>query len=239
MPPPRRLVPELLDDPAVPDDVRARSLRDVARSNVLFGGRRAATRAVAAALRALRGAGRREVTLLDVGTGAGDIPRAAREAAAALDVRLTTIGVDLAPSLARDARQAVGLSVCGDALRLPFAGASVDVVTCCQVLHHFDDAAAGRLVAELHRVARARAIVCDLRRSRVAALGFWLASFPLGFHPVTRHDGPVSVLRGFTAPELQALVRAATGCAPQVRHDLGWRLTASWAPRSLTPETAA
>ena len=70
----------------------------------------------------------------------------------------------------------------------------------------------------------------DLRRSWVAAAGFWIATWPLGFHPISRHDGVVSVLRGFTADELRAAVRTATGRSAAVRHRLGFRLTASWTP---------
>jgi hypothetical protein len=74
-------------------------------------------------------------------------------------------------------------------------------------------------------------IVSDLRRSWLAAAGIWLASFPLRFHPVSRHDGVVSVLRGFTPEELRELVRNATGQSPVTRRRLGYRTTASWAPR--------
>jgi hypothetical protein len=50
----------------------------------------------------------------------------------------------------------------------------------------------------------------------------------LGFHPVTRHDGVVSVLRGFTPPELARHVRAATGRVAAVRRHFGFRVTATW-----------
>jgi hypothetical protein len=70
-----------------------------------------------------------------------------------------------------------------------------------------------------------------LRRSLVAAAGFWLGSFPLRFHPVTRHDGVVSVMRGFTPSELASIVERATGQRPIVTRRLGFRLTTSWTPR--------
>jgi hypothetical protein len=73
-------------------------------------------------------------------------------------------------------------------------------------------------------------IVSDLRRSWFAAAGFWLVSFPLRFHRVTRHDGVVSVLRGFTAGDFERLVKQATGAIPTVRRRAGWRLTARWSP---------
>ena len=227
--PPRRRGVEYLDAPDVDPGVVRRSLRDVALSNRLFGGVRAVLAEIDPALAAARRAGA-PLTLLDVGTGYGDIPARARDAAARRGVSLATVGLDAAEELAAGNRQRIGLSVCGDALALPFADRSVDLVTCSQVLHHFADAEARQLLRELDRVARRRVVVSELRRSWLAAGGIWLASFPLGFHPVSRHDGVVSVLRGFTRRELRECVHAATGKAPAVRDRLGWRVTASWAP---------
>jgi SAM-dependent methyltransferase len=214
---------ELLDDPRVPDAVRVRSIADVRRSNVIFGGRRSALRA----LRPLMRPGAR-LLLLDVGTGLGDLPAAARAAAARRGCTVVVLGVDEAPSLLHAAGVALDLRLCANAMALPLADASVDVVLCSQLLHHFDEAAAARLLTELDRVARQAVVVSDLRRSWLAAAGFWLSSFPLRFHPVTRHDGVVSVLRGFTAAELRRLIIAATGATPVVRRSLGFRLTATW-----------
>ena len=231
--PARRRGVELLDEPGVAEAVRLRSLDDVARSNRLFGGLRAVLAEVERALPYIG----RQGTLLDVGTGLGDVPAGVAGVARRHGVALATFGLDLAPELARASRAHTTAAVCGDAFRLPFRDRSVDVVTCCQLLHHFPEPEGRTLLAELHRVARHRVVVSDLRRSWVAAGGFWLASFPLGFHPVTRHDGPLSVLRGFTAGELRALVRAATGVEPELRHHLGWRLTASW-PTTVTRAAA-
>jgi hypothetical protein len=75
-------------------------------------------------------------------------------------------------------------------------------------------------------------IVSDLRRSWFAAAGFWLVTWPMGFHAVTRHDGATSVLRGFTGGELAEHVRRSTGHAAHVRRHLGYRLTATWEPHA-------
>lgn len=215
---------EILDRPDVDPGVVTRSMRDVALANRLFGGRRAALAEIEYALRGVQG----DVTLLDVGTGLGDIPAAAWRRAARRGVRLRTIGLDLAPELARASRERVEHVVCASAFALPLRDGSVDVVLASQMLHHFPEAEARRVLAELHRVARRRVIVSDLRRSWIAAAGIWLASWLLRFHPVSRHDGVVSVLRGFTASDLRALVRSAVGVVPRVRRRAGWRVTASW-----------
>ena len=226
--PRRRRGTELLDAPDVDPRVVTRSLDDVARSNTLFGGSRAVLAELASLLPELPAC----ATLLDVGTGVGDIPARARRMAADQRVDLTTVGVDSAEALTREVRRRgrTCVAVCGDARALPFRDHSVDVVTCSQLLHHFFDDELPAVLREMDRVARARVIVSDLRRSWLAAAGIWLASYPLRFHPVSRHDGVVSVMRGFTAGELAAVVHDAVGCRPVVRQRLGWRLTASWRP---------
>jgi SAM-dependent methyltransferase len=216
---------EILDDPSVEPALRVRSIEDVVSSNRWLGGGRAAIGELRQAVRGLSGA-----TVLDIGTGLADIPARARELAEYEGVRLDTIGVDEAAPLLVSARQRLTHAVCANGLALPFADASVDVVICSQVLHHFDERGAAALLREMHRVARRVAIVSDLRRSWIAAGGFWALSFPLGFHRITRHDGVVSVLRGFTAVELHDLIVAATGREPVVRDRLGFRLTARWTP---------
>ena len=227
--PGRRRGVELLDNPAIDPALATRALKDVARSNVWFGGASAVLAELAPVLAAARGKPG-ALTLLDVGTGAGDIPERARDAAEWAGVPLVTMGLEVTPALAAASRPRSGVAVAGNALALPFADHSVDVVTCSQVLHHFEAADGARLLAEMNRVARVRVIVADLRRAWAAAGGFWIASFALGFHPVTRHDGVVSVLRGFRAAELAEMIRAATGRTPDVQNRIGFRVTASWVP---------
>jgi SAM-dependent methyltransferase len=231
---------EILDDPGIDPAVRERSHRDVERSNVLFGGRRAVILALRPLFEELaqnaKVRARTTVTLLDVGTGLADLPWRAREIARRRGIALHTIGVDGAFTLLRSARHRVNHAVGSDAVALPFADASVDIVLCSQLLHHFDHDQALSLIAELDRVARLRVIISDLRRSWVAAIAFSLAAFALRFHPVTRHDGRISVLRGFTEGELGGMVVAATGRQPAIRRRLGYRLTASWTPAAAAQE---
>lgn len=226
--PARRRGVEYLDDPRTEPSVRERSLRDVRRSNVLFGGTRAVLREMRRVLPRLG----TNSTLLDVGTGLADIPAGVRRMAHARGVTITVLGVDEAVSLARAAAGALDASLCADVRTLPLGDRSVDVVTCSQLLHHFSDDEIPRVLAELQRVARHAVIVSDLRRSWIAAAGFWLASWPLGFHPITRHDGVVSVLRGFTAGELASHVARVAKRHATVRRHLGFRVTATWSPHA-------
>lgn len=226
--PARRRGVEILDDPDVDAAIRECSIADVARSNRWLGGLRAALKALRVSLSTMTAEG--TGTLLDVGTGHADIPWRVREVARRRGVRLTTIAVDGSSTLISAARTRVTHAVCADARELPFRSASVDVTLCSQLLHHFEGDDIGALLRELDRVARQRAVVCDLRRSWIAVVGFALAARVLRFHPVTRHDGVASILRGFTVDELHNAIVQATGATPAVRKRLGFRLTATWSP---------
>lgn len=229
--PRRRRGREYLDEPGVDGDVTVRSLRDVARANRYFGGVSAPLAELRIALRELGTPSNGEdVVLLDVGMGMGDIAARARAVAADAGVQLRTVGVDASEPLARRASCQALPTARADALALPFADHSVDIVLCSQLLHHFEHERALALVRELDRVAKQRVIVSDLRRSWLAASGIWLASFPLRFHPVSRHDGVVSVLRGFTRAELEAMVERAVSSRARVRQRPTFRLTAAWTP---------
>jgi ubiquinone/menaquinone biosynthesis C-methylase UbiE len=228
--PARRRGSEILDDPNADAALSLRSLRDIAIANRFFGGRRAVLHELQTLLKLYPPAGA-PVTLLDIGTGLGDIPAAARHIAQRRGLQLATIGLERAPLLARAAGERCTHAIAADAMSLPFADGSIDFVTCSQVLHHFEDAEAEHLLLECTRVARTAVIIGDLRRSWLAVAGLWASSFVLGFHPVSRHDGVLSVLRGYTRDELRTLVQRATGCPVSVQQRLGFRVTAVWSPR--------
>ena len=225
--PARRDGTEILDGDGLDPRIVRRSMGDVARANALFGGASALLAELEPTLRSLPPV----ATLLDIGTGLGDIPAQARNRAKGHGVELHTVGLDIAPELAAASAEKVDAAVCADALRLPFADDSIDVVTCSQVLHHFPGTSGTELLREMNRVARVRVVVSDLRRSWTAAGGLWVASFPLFFHPISRHDGVVSVLRGFTPVELERLVNQSVGANARASRRFAFRVTTSWSPR--------
>jgi SAM-dependent methyltransferase len=224
---------EILDDPSIDPTLAIRSLNDVARANRWFGGRRAVLLTLDTAMQHDHTERRNHAEcLLDVGTGLADIPAAAQRLAQARGRELVTVGVEHVLPLAVNAAAHCTHAVAGHALQLPFATASIDYVTCSQVLHHFVDDQAAQLLRECSRVAKRAVIIGDLRRSWLAVAGLWAASFLLGFHHISRHDGMLSIRRGFTVPELRDIISQATGYQPIVRRRFGWRVTALWFPHS-------
>lgn len=218
---------ELLDDPTA-DGARVRtSLRSIARANRWFGGTAAVRYGLAQALRGLRPD--RCLTLLDVGTGMGDLPRAALAWAAARGLRLQPVGLERHPAAARLAAEGGLATAVADGAELPVRCRGVDLVLLSQVAHHFAPSAIVRLVRECDRVARVAVVLADLRRAPVAAAA-WRAACPfLGFDPDTVRDGATSLRRGFSAGALRTLLTEA-GVRAEVARRPGARLVAVWRP---------
>lgn len=217
---------ELLDDPAAdPAAVRAQ-LGDIARLNAWFGG----TRAVVAALRPFfRGAAGSTWTALDVGAGSGDILRAAAQAAQRAGITLHGVALERSRTAATLARAPGFAAVVADGHDLPLAAASVDVAIASQVLHHLPQPEAVRWLAALDRVARRAVVIADLRRSRLAMAGMWIAARPMGLSATSRRDAITSLRRGYTSREVDRLLAAAGVPARAVYRPLA-RVVAAWVP---------
>lgn len=200
------------------------TLRDIRRANLILGG----TRVVVSEALNLTKHSMGPLTLMDVGSGTGDIARAVARALAARGVRTHTIAVEQSFILGMIARPETDEVIAGDALCLPIRDRSVDVVICSQVLHHFDDRRARILISELDRVSRIGVVIGELQRDVVASVLFRAVAPALRFHPVTVHDGLLSIERGFLGHELRALVRSAVPRDVVVRRRFPFRLTASW-----------
>lgn len=244
---------ETLDDPGADPATVARMLGDIARANRWFGGARTVTGGLAALFDPADRGGL--FTLLDVGTGAGDLPRVAARWGRRRGITIEPVGVERSRVAARLAAGNGVATVVACGTQLPFgqrdtrgargeepeaavqrpapfaprASRPVDIVLLSQVLHHFDDDSAIRLLAEAGRVARRGVIVADLRPSRPAAVAFRAAGALLRFDPVTVADGVTSLARGRDGRATAALARRAGATVvtardlPMARVLVAWR----------------
>ena len=219
---------ELLDDPASADPVIvAESLRNIARSNRWFGGARAVRHGLA---RLLAGVPRsRPLSLLDVGTGAGDLPDDAVRWAGRHGYRIIPVGIERSRVAAGLARRAGCPCAVADAGVPPVREKSVDLVLVSQVLHHLQPDSAVRLLRTCDRLARLGVVVADIRRARQAPMLFRAGARAFGFDRWTVADGVTSIRRGYTPAELRSLL-AAAGVSARVCRRPGFRLVATWRP---------
>jgi ubiquinone/menaquinone biosynthesis C-methylase UbiE len=202
---------ELLDGAVSAADLAA-TLGDIDRLDAWFGGHALSLARVRRAARAVPRA--RALVVVDVGGGAGGFARRLVRWARRRRrlVRVVVVERDSgATELARrgcDAWPEIQI-VRADATALPLAAESADVVHAALTLHHLEPDAAVSALAEMARVARGRVVVNDLARSRLALVLVWLATRLLAVHPISRHDGPLSVRRAYAPAELADLFRRA------------------------------
>ena len=202
---------EMMDRPASFDDI-AGSLEAITQLNGFFGGRRLTLRHVRDLLASLPAD--RPVTVLDVGAGAADIPVALVRWARRTGRRIRVLALDRGTFTLRVARRRIAAYpeialVQGDALALPVSPGSVDLVISAMTLHHFRLEEAVRYLAEIDGAARLGWVVNDLVRGRAAHRLVWALTRLLSRSAMARHDGPLSVLRSYTPPEVAALCEKA------------------------------
>jgi ubiquinone/menaquinone biosynthesis C-methylase UbiE len=210
----RVVIPELLDtDSGTPAEV-ATALSDLRHINQWFGGI-GATQSMIAAVAQKTGAS--SLSMLEVAAGAGYVPRAAsarlRESGIKLDITL----LDRANSHLKNG-SGNGAAVAGDALALPFADGSFDLVNCCLFVHHLEPQEVVQFVNEGLRVCRIAVMINDLIRDPVH-LALAYASLPLYRSRFTYHDAPASVRRAYTILEMQQMLERSTASRVEIeRH---------------------
>jgi len=225
--PARRHDPEWMDrDDNAPADLIG-TLDDIRLVNRYLFGSSILVRAVRPFLSRL---GRGEtLSVLDVGTGGGDLPLDLVGAARRMGRKIRIVAVDRDPVILDYAREKTAATPeievrHADAFELPFPPASFDLVTASMFLHHFKHDEAVRLLAGFKTLARQAVLINDLRRHAVSWAFIGLTSRMTRRHPMFVHDAALSVLRGFTKPELLAAAREAGAADATVKRRLPYRL---------------
>jgi ubiquinone/menaquinone biosynthesis C-methylase UbiE len=203
---------ELLDEHDAPRPEMERSLRDLRRINRYLGGvpiYRRIVRMVAKTGGRLR--------VLDLGAGTADLLDALRGDVfrIGLDFKIDHLLYLRAGSPTR--------RVVGDANRLPFRDASIDVVTSAHFFHHFSPDENTLILREALRVSRRGVAVNDTRRHYAPLLFIKLISTLRLVGRITRFDGPASVQRGYTVAEASAVAKSAGARQFEVRRFFPFR----------------
>lgn len=194
-------------DEALPAGDLAATFDDLDFLNTWFGGHALVLGAVRRA--AARASRARSLVVVDVGGGRGDFARRVTQWARRARRKVVVVVVDRDPATLALGRAATAgetriTLVRADAAALPFRAAAADVVTTSLTIHHLQPAEASAAMREMAAAGRT-VVVNDLIRSRASLAIVWLATRLLPLHPVSRHDGLVSVKRAYSGDELIAL----------------------------------
>jgi ubiquinone/menaquinone biosynthesis C-methylase UbiE len=206
----RVVTAELLDeDLGTPEEIRD-SLLDLRGLNQHFGG----FSSVANMLRTVASENHTgTLSFLDVAGGTGDVARRVTQelSSKGLEVRPTVLDRAISHMNCLQMARTVG-----DALSLPFAARSYDVVGCNLFLHHLEPDEMIAFFNNALRVCRVAVIASDLRRT----FFHWIAAYAgrLTYRSrITRHDAPVSVRRAYTIPEIESIARRTTAAQFDLR----------------------
>ncbi len=232
--PDRRNSPELIDLPSENYSLSEYSgnLADIRKVNRFLGDYRITLKFLSSLVPTEMWFLTRPLRVLDVATGSADIPVAIVKWARRQGIRIEVTAVDNNPIAVREAadftRGFPEITVAiADGFSLPFEDGSFDIVLCVKALHHFSEEEEVRMLKELGRVAAAGYIVMDLRRSWVAWALITILTRLFTRNRLTRHDGPMSVLRSYTVSELDASAgRAGLACRRVVKEPF-WLMVVS------------
>lgn len=196
----RRPTPELLDtDSGTPAEIAA-SLQDLESFNRRLGGITTTRELLRSVARSSR---KSEISLLEVAAGNGFVPTTAAQDLRPAGIKLATTLLDRAAT--HLPKNGVARKVAADALTLPFADSTFDVVSCSLFLHHLSPQEVISFARETLRVSRLAIVVNDLTRNWLH-LALAYTGVPLYRSRITRHDAPASVRQAYTLHEMRALL---------------------------------
>lgn len=203
--------PEWMDDPGIDRDDHLRALAGLARLNQYSGIGPAMYRHLR---RLARNRPERSLRILDVASGAGDVPvywaRHAKKDGCRFDLTLTDIREVAVEEQQRRAK-AAGVSVTSivhDCLSSALP-AGFDVVTSSLFFHHLENHQVFCLLQSMQAATDGAILLSDLCRSRTNLLLVNFAASVLTRSPVVHHDASASVRAAFTAEEFKRIAEDA------------------------------
>lgn len=201
---------ELLDSVDVSVDLLHKNLKELAILNKISGGHAISLKAV----KKLITDKQKTYHLVDLGCGGGDALKAFADWARAKRFKIRLTGVDMnANAVAylktecKDYPEITG--VVADYHDFLTQNTSIDIVHCSLFCHHLTDEALLQLFDYFNKHVRTGFIINDLQRSRFTYYGAWLFTRLFNGTELSKNDGPISALRGFTKLELNTLLKKA------------------------------
>lgn len=230
----RHLQPEIMDQPGIDAGDHHRALDAIARLNLFSASSQILWPEIRRLFKERRKAGDdRPVRVLDIASGAGDVPARLWRRAKRKGIPLQVAGSDVSPLAVEHARKwaaAAGADI--EFFHLDVLSGAVpegyDVLTSSLFLHHLTEEQAVLVLGKMRASAGRLALVNDLSRGR---LGWWtayLATRALVRSPMVWVDSLLSVEGAFTPEEALALAHKAGWDGATVKRKFPFRYLLSW-----------
>jgi SAM-dependent methyltransferase len=210
---------EWLDsDLGTPAEIAA-SLVDLKTINTKFGG---AATTESMIRRITKHTGKKSFSILEVAAGAGHTPQLIQNHLRPLNIDLQYTLLDRAASHLGNGNSAFP-QVSGDAMALPLADDSFDLVSCNLFVHHLSPEQVIVFAREGVRVCRTAFLINDLVRSALH-LALVYAGTPLYNSRLTRHDAPASVRQAYTPIEMLEFLKQTQADRVEIRRRYLYRM---------------
>ena len=175
----------------------------------------------------------RTITVVDVGSGFGDMVRKIDRWADRRGFKLELTGVDRNPLSARAAQQVTAPTrpirfVTADIFAYR-PSSQVDIVISSQMTHQMEDDLLVRFISWMEANAAIGWFVNDLRRNAFPFHLFRVTSRALRFHKFVQHDGPISIACAFDVGDWRRLLDSAgiSRAAAKISRAFPYRLSVS------------
>lgn len=223
----RSLGIEIMDDLGCGGAVLEQTLRELEYINKWLGGNNITIHALSHLLRNHDRS--REISIVDLGCGGGDILRIIAKWGVRNNFRLKLTGIDANPNVVAFARRNVP--------ELPpetfqtvnifseeFAQQHYDVVIGTLFFHHFTDDQLISFFTRLKQQLKVGLIINDLHRHYLAYYSIKVLTTLFSRSSMVKYDAPLSVLRGFSRRELAHILKTAGFASSQI----SWRWAFRW-----------
>jgi SAM-dependent methyltransferase len=219
---------EIMDVPLTNPAMLVEDLRNLRYMNRFLGGSRSLLYGLKRLLRAEK---LTSFSMLDVGTGSGDIPAAIARWSRGHHFTTRIVALEAQPVTAAVAATQtshfpeISVIQC-DAGALPFRPSSFDVVTASQFLHHFTEEGIINLLQRWATLARRAIVISDLIRHPAAYYGIYILTRLCTRNVMTINDAALSVQRALTLREWKNLFNKAAVGRVEIRSIAPFRMSA-------------
>lgn len=202
----RSNLPELMDDPNLPEDQLRLALKDIAFVNKYLGGNMITIRALEKLIYSYPK--QKKLKVVDVGCGDGEVLRQVAAYFEKTDVEIEYLGIDInSKSIERAQKKSKGLDHISfkqqDILVLDKSNFTCDIILCTLTMHHFTDLEILKFASKFKKLATRGVIINDLERNKIAYRLFQLFSKVFLKSKVAKYDGKVSIARSFKREDLE------------------------------------
>ena len=197
-----------MDAPGIPDQVLYKNLGELDLMNRTIGGHAISLEGI----KRLMTDRQKDYHIVDLGCGSGDVLRYIARWARANQYRVKLTGVDLNADAikylfekSKDYPEISGNTANYEDYLA--ATDDIDIVHCGLFCHHLDDTKLVQLFLNLKKSSCQGIVINDLQRNPLAYYSVWFLTRLLNGSALSKHDGPVSVLRAFKRREIETLIQ--------------------------------